>query len=272
MSELLELLSLAPVQRGLAATLIAGAGLPIVGVWIIGLDVVPLRFAMMHVALLGVALGSLMGVEPIGVALLLCAVSGAALAPLASRPEGLSGPLGLLMTLSIALALLVLSMAGVNATRAFEWLWGSVLATQMIDLVLLGVVAVCLAGFQWRFHSSLRLLLHDRELALCSGVPAGALTVCLLMLMSVAVAASIKLTGALLVDAVTLLPALAARNLGRSFGSILGWAVGIGTTGSVLGFFITLWADLPPGPILILTMAIITLASYANRGLAGSRS
>lgn len=265
MNDMAELLRLAPVQRGFAATLIAGAGLPIAGVWILGLEVVPLRFAMMHVALLGVALGALLGIEPLLVALALCALSGAALAPLAARPEGLAGPLGLLMTLSIALALLVLSIAGVNATRAFEWLWGSVLATQPADIVALAVVVALLAAFELRFHRSLKLLLHDRELALCSGVPVAALTVGLLVLMSVAVAASIKLTGALLVDAVTLLPALAARNLGQSFDGILAWAVGIGTVGAASGFFLTLWTDQPPGPVLILTMTAITLASYFVR-------
>lgn len=265
MNEIAELIQLAPVQRGFAATLMAGAGLPVAGVWILGLDVIPLRFAMMHVALLGVALGTLLGIEPTVFALVLCALAGAALAPLASRPEGLSGPLGLLMTLSIALALLVLSIAGVNATRAFEWLWGSVLATQAIDLLVLAIVVVLLAAFQWRFHHSLKLLLHDRELAVCCGVRVGALTVGLLVLMSLAVAASIKLTGALLVDAVTLLPALAARNLGHSFDAILAWAAGIGAFGAAIGFFLTLLTDQPPGPVLILTMTAITLASYAFR-------
>ncbi len=265
MSAMLELLQLAPVQRGFAATLMAGAGLPVAGVWMLGLNLIPLRFAMMHVALLGVALGTLLGMDPLLCGLLLCALCGAALAPLASHPQGLAGPLGLLMTLSIALALLVLAVAGVNATRAFELLWGSVLATQAADLIILTIVVALLVVFQWRFHPALKLMLHDRELALCSGAPVAALTVGLLVLMSVAVAASIKLTGALLVDAVTLLPALAARNLGRSFSGILAWAAGLGASGALIGFFLTLWLDQPPGPVLILTMTAITLASYAIR-------
>jgi zinc transport system permease protein len=265
MNDIAELLRLVPVQRGLAATLLAGAGLPIAGVWILGLDLVPLRFAMMHVALLGVALGMLAGIAPVAVALVLCALAGAGLAPLATRPEGLAGPVGLLMTLAIALALLVLSVAGVNATRAFELLWGSVLATGPADLIALALVVLLLAAFQFRNHRALKLLLHDRELALCSDVPVGALTVGLLVLASVSVAACLQLTGALLVDAVTLLPALAARNLARSFDGMLAWATGIGIVGAGIGFALSLWSDQPPGPVLILTMSVITLASYAPR-------
>jgi zinc transport system permease protein len=93
----------------------------------------------------------------------------------------------------------------------------------------------------------------------------GALTVGLLVLASVAVAACLQLTGALLVDAVTLLPALAARNIARSFDGMLAWATGIGLVGAALGFALSLWSDQPPGPVLILTMSAITLATYALR-------
>jgi zinc transport system permease protein len=79
---------------------------------------------------------------------------------------------------------------------------------------------------------------------------------------AIGIAAAIRLTGALLVDAVTLLPAIAARNLGRSFGGMTAWAVGLGLFGSLAGFLLTLAVDLPPGPVMILTMAAITLASY----------
>jgi zinc transport system permease protein len=50
LSGVLELLRLVPVQRAIMALMIAGAAFPIAGVWIIGLNIVPVRFAMMHVA------------------------------------------------------------------------------------------------------------------------------------------------------------------------------------------------------------------------------
>ncbi len=259
------LLALPPVQRGFCASLIAGAGLPVAGLWLLGLDLIPFRFAMMHVALLGVALGMLTGLPPVVVAMVLCALAGAALTPFASSRHGLAGPVGLLMTVAIALALLALSLTGVNANAAFELLWGSVLAMATSDVVLLGVVAVALVAFQATFRRPLRLLLHDRDLALCSGVSVQGLTLAMLVLAAVGIAASMRLTGALLVDAVTLLPAIAARNLAHSFDGMIAWAVGLGAAGSVAGFVLTLALDQPPGPVMILTMAAIALASYAAR-------
>lgn len=261
----IALLQLAPVQRAVLALTIAGATLPIAGVWIVGLNIVPVRFAMMHVALLGIALGTLIGVEPSLAGLALCGLTGAALAPLAQRPGGLGGPMGLVMTMAIALALLVLSVAGVNANGAFELLWGSILATRAVNVALLALVGLGIVGvYGWR-RRELALLLYDRELALCAGVGVGGLTLLLLVVIAVAIGSAVRLTGALLVDSVTILPALAARNLGRSLGAMVAWAVGIGIVGNLLGFALTLFLNQPPGPLLVLTVGLITLLTYRRR-------
>ena len=255
-------LSLPAVQNGMLALLIAGAVLPIVGVFIIGLDIVPVRFAMMHVALLGVAGGMLLGLDPMMCAVALCAAAGAALAPLAGRSSGLSGPMGLLMTLAIAAAMLVLSLSGVNATSAFELLWGSILAVRRQDLALLAVLAIVIVAVYWRYRTDLALLLFDYELAQVSGIDARRLSLILLVLISVAIAAALPLTGALLVDAVTLLPALAARNVATSLGSMVRWAIIFGLAGNVVGFALALVFNQPPGPMLVLVSGAITLATF----------
>lgn len=252
-AEMAELLGMEPVGRALLALLAATVALPVVGVVIVGLDIMPVRFAMMHVALLGIAVGLLTGLDPGLCALVACALSGAGIAPLAGTPGGLSGAMGLLMSLAIAAALLVLSVSDVNASGAFALLWGSVLSVDDSDLAVLAALAVVVpALFAWR-RRDLALLLHDRELAVCAGVPVRRLTLALLVLVALSVAGSLTLTGALLVDSLTLLPALAARRLGRSLLSIALWAVAVGAVANATGFLLALAFDLPPGPVLVLT-------------------
>ncbi|MFJ9078542.1 metal ABC transporter permease [Streptomyces sp. NPDC102278] len=261
-ADLGELLGLLPVQRAGAALLLAAIGLPIIGVIIVGLDIMPVRFAMMHVALFGIAVGLLTGLDPMLCALVACALAGAGVAPLARTPDGLSGAMGLLMSLAIAAALLLLAVSGVNASGAFALLWGSILSVGTTDLVVLGVLALLVpALLRWR-RRDVALLLYDRELAQCSGVPVRALTAVLLVLVAVAVAGAIKLTGALLVDALTLLPALAARRLGTSLRSITLWAVAIGVVVNLTGFLVALRLDWPPGPVLVLTAGAVVLAVH----------
>ncbi|MEU3642219.1 metal ABC transporter permease [Lentzea sp. NPDC034063] len=259
---MIELLELAAVQRAAFALLLGAVALPIIGVVIIGLDIMPVRFAMMHIALLGIAVGLLTGLDPLLCAVVACGLSGAGLAPLARSSSGLSGAMGLLMSLAIAAALLVLSISGVNASAAFELLWGSILATKTGDVILLGALAVIVPGlFLWR-RRQLALLLHDRELAACSGVPVNRLTLVLLVLVAIAIAGAIRLTGALLVDALTLLPALAARRLAQSLTGMALWAVGIGIVVNLAGFALALLLDQPPGPVLVLLAGAVALAAH----------
>lgn len=257
-----ELFELPVVQRSAVALLVASVALPIVGVFVIGLDVIMARFAMMHIALLGLAIGLLISVDPFACALVLCAVTGASLAPLANKPGGLAGPMSLLMSLGIAGALLIFSISGVNANGAFELLWGSILATRVEELVAIIAVAVAVLVFYASRRRELGLMFADREIAECSGVNVNRLTVVLLILVAVAIAAAIKLTGALLVDTVTLLPALAARNVARSFRSMVAWAITFAVVGNTLGFLLALTLDQPPGPVLVLVGGAITLATY----------
>ncbi|KJY42868.1 ABC transporter [Streptomyces sp. NRRL B-1568] len=261
-ADLEELLQLVPVQRAGVALLLAAVGLPVIGVVIVGLDIMPVRFAMMHVALLGIAVGLLTGLDPMLCALVTCALAGAGVAPLARSPDGLSGAMGLLMSLAIAAALLVLAVSGVNAQGAFALLWGSILSVGGADVWLLGGLAVVVPAVFWWRRRDVALLLYDRELALSSGVPVDRLTLLLLVLVAVAVAGAIRLTGALLVDALTLLPALAARRLGRSLTSITVWAIGIGVAVNLSGFLVALRFDLPPGPVLVLTAGAVTLTAH----------
>ncbi|RSS38140.1 metal ABC transporter permease [Streptomyces sp. WAC08241] len=268
-ADLGTLLHLLPVQRAGLALLLAAVGLPVVGVVIVGLDIMPVRFAMMHVALLGIAVGLLTGLDPMLCALVACALAGAGVAPLARTPDGLSGAMGLLMSLAVAAALLVLAVSGVNASGAFALLWGSVLSVGAPDLVVLAALAAVVPGLFWWRRRDIGLLLYDRELAQCSGVPVRALTAALLVLVAVAVAGAVKLTGALLVDALTLLPALAARRLGGSLKSITLWAIGIGVAVNLTGFLLALWLDWPPGPVLVLTAGAVVLVVHVASGRSG---
>lgn len=259
MIDLAQLLGLESVQRAGIGLLLGAIALPPVGVLIVGLDIYPVRFAIMHVALLGSAIGLLTGTDPLLWALLLCALAGGGLAPFATTPGGLSGAMGLLMSLAIAVALLVLSVSGVNANGAFELLWGSILSTRPVDLAVLAVLAVAIPALFWWRRRDLSLLLHDRELAAASGVRTGPLTMALLVVVAVSIAGAIKLTGALLVDALTLLPALAARRIGRGLTGMVLASIAVGLVVAVVGLLLALVLDQPPGPILVLLAGLIAL-------------
>lgn len=242
--------------------------LPVTGVLVVGLGVLILLWlAMMHVALVGIAVGLWTGIDPTMLGLVACAVVVFAMAPLADRPGGLSGPMGLVMTLAMAVALLVLSILGVNVNGAFSLLWGSALATRWSDVVLLSVLAVLVLGWMARTHRDVVRVLFDREIAACSGVHCPAVTVVALVLVSLSIGASVRLTGAVLVDALTILPALTARALATSLRSMVLLAIVAGVVGNGAGFLLALELDQPLGPVLVIVSGLLTLITYLKKGI-----
>lgn len=262
MSDLLALLSLPPVFRGLIALAVCGFFLPVAGVAIVALNIYPLRFTIMHTALLGLAVGQWLGMPPVTVAILLCAAMGAGLGAASRCPRNAAAAMGFLMPVAIAVAFLVLAAAGVHAADAFALLWGSVLVTSWSDVGLLAAIGSAMLGLAILGRRKLTLYLLDPEIAWTSGVDTRSLGILLVTVLAVAMAASVRLTGALLVDAVTILPALTARAVATSLSSMMALAMAAGLAGNLLGFALALVLDAPPGPILVLTAGSLTLAAH----------
>lgn len=258
--QFIEVMGMPAVQRAAIALLIGSIGLPLVGVMIIGLNIVPVRFAMMHVALLGIAVGIVTGLDPLLCALVACAITGGALTPLARTSGGLSGATGLLMSMAMAAALLLIAISGINAAHTFGLLWGSILGVSMTDIVLVTALAVAVPALLIWGRGRIAVLFASRELAIAAGIRVNLLTGAMLVLIAVAIAAGMQITGALLVDALTLLPALAARRLGRTLRSICWWAITVSLASSLIGFLVAILFDLPPGPVLVLVAGVIALA------------
>ena len=79
---------------------------------------------------------------------------------------------------------------------------------------------------------------------------------------------SLKIIGALLVEALVVVPAAVARNLARSTRGYLAWSVAAALVTGVLGIFVSTRLRVPIGGavVLALTACFFTLALGALRG------
>jgi zinc transport system permease protein len=275
---MLELFSLPVFQRALAALLLSGIAYPSMGTIILALELVPARFAVMHASLLGAALGLLVGFDPTLCALIAALATGLGVARIGdTRPRGggadsASGGLGLVMSLSLALAFIIFHKGRIHAIEAFNLFWGNILALRPGDLAITALSALGILAFIVLFFKETRAVLFDRELALSSGMPARALYSALIVLVCLGLGMAMRLTGALLADALTILPALAARKLRLGFRATLLWGGLFGLIANLGGFGMALAFDLPTGPAVILAAsALVGIAALAasRRARAG---
>jgi zinc/manganese transport system permease protein len=83
-------------------------------------------------------------------------------------------------------------------------------------------------------------------------------------LFAITVMASVQLVGVFLVFASLILPALASTGLPERRGLIVGW--GLGAAGYALGLWLSVPLDLPAGPMIVCTLAVLALLVAAARG------
>jgi zinc transport system permease protein len=259
-----EILAVPAFARALAALTASGLAFPALGTFILCLELVSARFAVMHVSLLGAAVGLMLGADP-----LLSAVAGALVSGIfiarASESSGVSaaGPLGLVMTLSLGLAFIIFYKADIHAIEAFNLFWGNVLALTETEVLLTAAGAVVLILGTAVFFKEIRAVLYDRELARAAGLPARAVYYGLVIAVCLGVGLAMRLTGALMADAATILPALAARNLRRGLRGTLLWGAFFGVAMNWGGFALSLALDLPVSPAVIVVGAAAVLATGA---------
>jgi zinc transport system permease protein len=148
-------------------------------------------------------------------------------------------------------------------------LFGSILTVGDTDIaVLLGIGMVC-AFVATRYFNRMVLASFNPTLAQVRGVRVVLLDYVFVLLVTLVTVAAVKIIGAILVEALLIIPAAAARNLSRSLRGFVGWSVALCTLSCVVGILAPMGLDLrvPSGAAIILVAACCFALSTAVRAL-----
>ncbi|UBM27367.1 metal ABC transporter permease [Pseudomonas sp. p1(2021b)] len=244
----------------------------------LGTLVVVKRFAFFseavgHAALTGVAIGILLGepyTGPYGSLFGYCLLFGLLLNFLRNR-TGLSPDtlIGVFLSVSLALgASLLLMLAGkINVHILENVLFGSVLTVSGQDLVVLGIVAMLVLALALPLYNRIMLASFNPQLAAVRGVAVKSLDYLFVVLVTLVTVASVKVIGAILVGALLVIPAAAARLVSQSLKGFFFIAVTIATLSTVLGILLPIVFDLPVpsgAAIILVAGACFALAALAR--------
>lgn len=246
MSGLLEGSALAAIPGAVAAGLLAGALLPLLGVWVVAQRVVFLGITLAQVAASGVALGLLLGWPALGVGVvltLLVAVSVVGRASAATAGAG-DGVLGAVFCCASALALMFVSRSAADLDEVTHVLHGNLIYASSSEVALTGVMLALAAGITLIFRRPLLFSVFDPEAAAAMGLAARRWILLLFALLAVALTVCMRTTGSLLSFALLLLPALSALALRRGVAGTFVAASLLGLLGTAAGLLFSVHADL----------------------------
>ncbi len=264
----IELLNFPFMQHALVAILFAGIAFPLIGVFILSLNLIPLRFAMMHVALLGGAIGLFMKVDPLFLGLLCCIFSSMALGPLSEKMKlGVGILSGYFMTLTLALAFILIYKADIHVLEAFHILWGNILSLTVLDLIIIGLISLMILTMVSLFFKEIQAILYDREIAMAVGLPEKGFYYMIIFMLGLTIAVSMRMIGALLIDAFVLLPAMAATLISRSLKQTFFFSSLVGLFSGMAGLLLSFLFDIPTSSMIILVASLIIALCFLFKRL-----
>lgn len=223
--------------------------------------------ATAHAAILGVAL-ALATELPVGLGTLLVALAMAAtVSTLSAKGWAMDTTLGVLAHSALAVGLVAVSFVPQVRVDLTAYLFGDILAVSRMDLVSIWAGAgLVLALLAWRWQALLTATLNA-DLAHAAGINPDRERLVLTLALAVVVAVALKVVGALLIAAMLVIPAAAARGLTRNPESMAVVATLTGAGATVAGLWGSLQWDTPAGPSIIVaaTVAFVVSAVVARR-------
>ena len=158
----------------------------------------------------------------------------------------------LALTLGLGLCLLVVVTRQFNVHQVEAILFGSLLTITDQDLVLLLAVGILvLALLAWQYNN-LVLDSLSAPLARVSGSDSGYLEYFFALVLTVSIVVSLKIIGALLVEALVVVPAAAARNVARGTRGYLVWSMAVAFLAGTGGLLISTQLTVPTGAAVVL--------------------
>ena len=219
--------------------------------------------ALGHSALTGVAIGVAAGVSDHTWVMLAFAVAFALLMNRIrhSRLASTDTVIGVFSSVGVALGLTLLSRSG-NLANYQALLVGDVLSITRGELWLLAGALVATVAVWLTCFNGFHAVSVSPSIARSKGIPVGLMDNLFVVLVAVVVMLSIRWVGLLLINAMLILPAAAARNVARSMRSFHVLALVFGLFSGVLGLLLSYYNGVATGPTIVLTLAAVFFCTF----------
>ena len=229
--------------------------------------------AVGNAALTGVAIGVLLGesnTSPYVSMFGFCLIFGIVLKYTQHRSSLSNDTLiGVFLSISLALgaSLLLFVSAKINTHIMEAVLFGSVLTVDDTDINILILTTIACAAIGGPLYNKTMLAALNGSLAAARGIKVKTLDYIFVIMITVVTVACVKIVGAVLVEALLLIPAAASRNVSRSLKGFVIGAMVISTISCLAGIIIPMQFDLPlpSGGAIILCSALCFVATLIAR-------
>lgn len=223
--------------------------------------------ATAHAAILGVALSLALSVSIFVGTIAVALVMALTVSALSGRGYAMDTLLGVLAHSALAFGLVAVSFLSGIRIDLMAYLFGDILSVSRGDLVVIWGGAMLVAALiGWRWQGLLTSTLNE-DLAYSCGIDPKREKLVLTLSLAIMVAVAIKVVGVLLIAALLIIPAAAARPLSRTPEGMAVTAAMIGVASVIIGLRTAYVLDTPAGPTIVCIAALCFAAASMLGGV-----
>jgi zinc transport system permease protein len=243
------------IVRGLEAGIIVAIIAPLIGIFLVLRRYSLIADTLSHVSLAGIALGLILGINPIFTAIGVTLISSLGIERLRmSKKVYGESALALFLSGSLAVAIVLLSIGHGFNTNLFNYLFGSIVTVTTGDVWVIAILAAVVLSIVLLFFKELMYISFDEESARVSGIPTKFINILLILLSALTVSLSIPIVGVLLISALIVIPVVTALQFKKSFVKTLIYAEIISVCSVISGIFASFYLNLSTGGTIVLVM------------------
>jgi len=227
--------------------------------------------AIGHASFTGIALGVMFGLADPMWSMIPFALVLTLIITWIRRRGGLSSDtaIGLVMSFTVALGIVLLSRGG-DFARYTNFLIGDMLAVTPGDVAWLVILTIAVLALFFVFFNRLLLASMSPALARSRARHSGVAELAFAAALAVVVTFGLPWIGILVINALLILPAAAARNLASNTSQFFAWSVGISLASGVSGLIVSFYASSAAGATIVLAAMAIYVLTFAVRRPASS--
>jgi manganese/iron transport system permease protein/iron/zinc/copper transport system permease protein len=266
--DLLEPFSYEFFRNGLIIATLAGALCGLIGVFVVLRGMSYIGHGLSHAVFGGAALAAVLNLNYFLGAGFWGLASGLMIGRVSrKRIIGADAAIGVITTASFAMGLALQARFG-QAKRSIDAvLFGNVLGVFTSDILAVAGVGILSVVVIVGLYRKLLFATFDPEVAGVSGVSVPAMEAVLMVLLSATILVTVRVIGVLLISALLVLPAVTARLMTNSFGRMLWLSPVLGAIFGGVGMYISWYADIPSGAVIILSGTLVFIAAYSAVGV-----
>ena len=256
---MLEIFQYEFMQKAFLVGILLAVIIPLIGVVVVLKRLSMIGDALSHTSLAGVALGLILGINPIVGAVVVCMIAAFSIEGIRKAlPKYAEISISIILSVGVGLAS-VLSGFIEDGASFNSFLFGSIVAITDTEVILVVIVTIIVVATFLLLYKELMFITFDEQGAILAGLPVKKINFVITFLTAITVSVAARSVGALIVSSLMVIPVACAMQLANSYKKTVIYSVLFALLFTIVGLVLSYYFNLKPGGTIVLTGVMVLI-------------